>query len=210
MLLEMYLEKTRGQNKFGSFITTAGKVLDKASIPSSPYLTAADTFLKFANDTIQNDTKETGAKLFANITLQFADRDKEIQTCRDARNAETGAIGILAATGSKGPNFLELGNLDKKYCWRYNLGSTAEIEYAKQPSGGCGAVADTEWNEPSNDYVMLFLSADVMLSAQPKTGTHGLSDVDVLKLASRHVDDVSNARALCDSLKASRNLCGVN
>jgi hypothetical protein len=207
MLLEMYLEKTRGANTFGSLLTTASTVLGKLSIPASPYLTAANTFLSFANQTIQNETKDSGAKLFATVSFQFANHDlSTVQACRDAGDEETGAIAVIAATGTAGPNRLSLGNLDRNYCWRYNVDYTYEIEYALKGGGNCSNIPEAQWNEPSNDYTMLFLSANVIL---PTGGNKalGLNDFD---LASQHVKDLENARKLCDSLKLARKLCGVN
>jgi hypothetical protein len=213
MLLEMYLEKTRAANKFGTFLTTAGNVLGKLSIPANPYLTAADQFLSFANQTIQSETKDAGAKLFATVNFQFADRDiSDVQTCRDAGNEETGAIAVIAATGTKGPNLLTLGNLDKSFCWRYNVGSTYAIQSAPAQPGGCSAVSEAQWAEPSNDYVMLFLSAAVIVPQQQVAGARMPYSVNVndLNLATQRLKDLSSARALCDSLNLPRKLCGVN
>jgi hypothetical protein len=214
MLLEMYLEKTRGANSFGTFLTTAGKVLGKLSIPANPYLTATNTFINFANETIQNETKDAGAKLFATVTLQFADRDyKDVRSCPEG-DTVTGAIAVLAATGSGGANLLTLGNLDQRFCWRYSTASTYEIQYASKPASGCSNVSEAQWAEPSNDYVMLLLSAAVVLPSTPapKVGTFETAESEVsdYERASRRVDDLRNARKLCDSLKVPRKLCGVN
>ena len=208
MLLEMYLEKTRSANTFGNVLQTASTVLGKLSIPANPYLTAANTFLSFANQTIQTETKDSGAQLFATLTFQFADRAyTSVQDCQNAGDSETGAIAVIAAAGNNGSNLLTLGNLDQRYCWRYNLGSTYEIQYAAKPTGSCTTVPDNQWNEPSNDYTMLFLSADTI---PKKGGGYQALTVNDLDTAAKHVDDLKNARALCDSFKASRTLCGVN
>lgn len=216
MLLEMYLEKTRGSNTFGTFLTTAGTVLGKMSIPANPYLTAANQFINFANQTIQNETKDAGAKLFATITFQFVGKDyADLQSCHAAGGEETGAVAVLAATGSSGTNLLTLGNLAQHYCWRYSTENTYEVQYAPKPTAGCSAVTEVQWAEPSNDYVMLLVSAaavrsltaPVRGSTDVQTGEPVASDFD---LASKRVQDLTNSRQLCDSLKLSRTLCGVN
>lgn len=215
MLLEMYLEKTRGSNSFGTFLTTAGKVLGKLSIPANPYLTAANQFINFANETIQNETKDSGAKLFATVTFQFVNADyHDVQSCHEAGGEETGAIAVLAATGTSGASLLTLGNLSQRFCWRYSIENTYEIQYAAKPTAGCSGIPEAQWAEPSNDYVMLFLSAAVVPQSTPPPSTRGLEmaepEATDFGLTSKRVEDLTNSRKLCDSLKVPRRLCGVN
>ena len=218
MLLEMYLEKTRGSNTFGTFLTTAGNVLGKMSIPANPYLTVANQFINFANQSIQNETKDAGAKLFATVTFQFVDRDyPDVQSCQNAGGEETGAIAVLAATGSNGPNLLALGNLAQRFCWRYNTVSTYEIQYAAKPASGCSSsIPEAQWAEPSNDYVMLFLSAAVASPPRSQLAAGALQyelaepEANDFGLTSQRLQDLTNSRKLCDSFNVSRKLCGVN
>ncbi|HKV28009.1 MAG TPA: hypothetical protein VJN90_07035 [Candidatus Acidoferrales bacterium] len=222
MLLEMYLEKTRGSNSFGTFLTTAGTLLGKLSIPANPYLTAANQFINFANQSIQNETANSGAKLFATVTFQFADRNySDVQSCENAGDQETGAVAVIAGTGSHGPNLLRLGNLAQKFCWRYNVSSTYEIQYALKPADGCSVnISDAQWAEPSNDYVMLFLSAAVAnppasllirqnAGYQYELATPEGNAADFARVSQR-LKDLTNSRVLCDDLKVPRKLCGVN
>jgi hypothetical protein len=216
MLLEMYLEKTRGANSFGAFLTTAGTVLGKMSIPANPYLTAANQFINFANQTIQNETKDSGAKLFATVTFQFVGKDySDVPSCHAAGGEETGAVAVLAATGSKGNNLLTLGNLAQRFCWRYNTENTYEIQYASKPTSGCSSVTESQWSEPSNDYVMLLVSAAAVRSAnvplrESTNASSGEPTSTDFELTSKRMQDLKTSRELCDSLKLSGALCGVN
>ncbi len=198
ILLEMYLEKTRGADSFGKILTTAGSILGQMPIPANPYLAVANQFINFTNQTILSETAETGAKLFATVNLQFADRDySDLQSCKNAGGEATGAIAVVAATGAAGPNLLALGNLSQRYCFRYSSESTYEVQYATKPAAGCAAIPETQWAEIANDYVMLLLSA---ATANPPRFLR----------KNAPAADFSDARVLCDSLRVSRRLCGVD
>ena len=110
MLVQMYLEKTRGAYTFGTIVQDAGTILKALPIPASPYLTAANAFINFANTSIQDDAKNSGAMLFAQVLLQFADQDyPDVQTCKNKGGDSTGAIAVVAATGRTDVNLLNIG-----------------------------------------------------------------------------------------------------
>jgi hypothetical protein len=213
MLVQMYLEKTRGANTFGTIVQDAGTILKALPIPASPYLTAANAFINFANTSIQDDAKNARAILFAQVLIQFADQDyPDVQTCRNNGGDTTGAIAVVAATGTNDGNLLTLGNLDQRYCWRFTTDSAYEIQYAPKPTTGCSNISESQWNEPSNDYTMMLLTATKTPSA-PSPGhffetLEAGEAVDVGR-ATAWADDLRNARKLCDSLKLNRALCGV-
>ena len=103
MQLSLYVEKTRGANTFGTIVTDASSIIGSLPIPASPYLSAADTFLNFATKSITDDaTNSKNAMLIATINIPFADHDiPNTQSCIDGGGSYTGAIGVVAATGSK-------------------------------------------------------------------------------------------------------------
>ena len=213
MLVQMYLEKTRGANTFGTIVQDAGTILNALPIPASPYLTAANAFINFANTSIQDDAKNSGAMLFAQVLIQFADQDyPDVQTCKNNGGDSTGAIAVVAATGRSDGNLLTLGNLDQRYCWRFITNSAYEIQYAAKPAAGCSNIAESQWNEPSNDYTMMLLTATKTPST-PGAGhlfeiLEAAEPVDTGRAAA-WADDLVNSRKLCDSLKLNRHLCGV-
>ncbi|MFY9855147.1 MAG: hypothetical protein WAK26_14845 [Terracidiphilus sp.] len=230
LLVSMYLEKTRGSNGFGDVLKAAGDLLGKLPIPANPYLTAANTFISYANTTVQNETTGGGAQEFASLDLKFADRNyPDEQSCRNGGGEGAEAIAVIAATGGSGPNLLTLGNLDQRYCWRYTTDGASEIQYASKPIAGCSpSIPESEWTEPSNDYTMLLLTAAVVLPTptpavallQPHTG--GLFRLDSfgggkagppaadLGLADQRLKDLTASRRFCDHMGVSRALCGVN
>src|SRR5208282_800173 len=112
-----------------------------------------------ANTAIQDDAKNSAnAILFATINIPFADQDfADPQSCTNGGGSSTGAIAVVAATGGSGGNLLPLGNLSQSYCWRYQTAPTFEIQDAPKPAAGC--TDNMAWNEPSNDYTMLLLTA---------------------------------------------------
>lgn len=205
MHLDMYAEKARDKNTFGTIVTDAASIIQALPIPASPYLTVANTFLDFANKSIKDDASNSkNATLFAQVDIPFADSDySDTQSCTDHSGSSTGAIAVLAATGTKGPNLVSLGNLSQKYCWRYRTDSTFEIQYAPKPGGGCAAtIDDSKWNEPSNDYTMLLLTAQKVPSPSP------LGAMDVVRAAD-WIKGLSNSQKLCESLGVKQTLCGV-
>ena len=209
----MYAEKVRGANKFGTIVMDAASIIKTLPIPASPYLTVADQFLNFANQSIQDDASQSSnATLFATLNIPFADQDYDLQGCINQADSYTGAIATLAATGASGPNLLTLGNLSQRFCWRYKSDNTFEIQYAPKPASGCTNVAESHWNEPSNDYTMLLLTAEKVPSAS-HIGANALSFSHIgamdLDEASEWTRGLSNSRKVCDSLKIASALCGV-
>jgi hypothetical protein len=173
MQLKIYAEKPRDKNTFGTIVMDASSILKALPIPANPYLTVANTSLDFANKTIQDDASNSkNAVLFAAVTISFADRDySDIATCESHNDSYTGAIAVVAATGATGSHLLTLGNLSQRYCWRYNSHNTYEVQYADKPASGCSGLSDSQWNEISNDYTMLLLSAE-NVPATPAGGEH--------------------------------------
>jgi hypothetical protein len=141
--------------------------------------------------------------LIATLNIPFADHDiAGTQSCIDGGGSYTGAIGVIAATGVSGPHFLTLGNLDKKYCWRYSTASTFEVQFANKPAAGCaGSIPEAQWNEPSNDYTMLLLTAE----STPSTLVHNALNLDH---ATTRAQQLPNSEKVCDSLHVSSVLCG--
>jgi hypothetical protein len=203
MQLSIYLEKTRGANTFGTIVDDASSIIGSLPIPASPYLSAADTFLTFATKAIQDDANNSNnANLIATVNIPFADTPiSDLQTCEDQQDSYTGAIAVIAATGNSGSHFLTLGNLDQRYCWRFSSDNTFEVQYADKPSGGCTTVQDSQFNEPSNDYTMLTLTAETVPSSTPHNATN-------VESATRRTQELSNSKKICDSLRVSSELCG--
>jgi hypothetical protein len=230
LLVSMYLEKTRGAHGFGNVLKASGDLLGKLPIPANPFLTAANTFVNYANTTVQNETTGAGgAQQFASLDLKFADRSyPDEQTCRNGGGEGAETIAVLAANGSSGSNLLTLGNLDQRYCWRYTTDGASEIQFAPKPSAGCSStIPESAWAEPSNNYTMLLLTAAVVLPAsapgltllQPHPG--GLFSMEPLGggpagppadlgVADQRLKDLTAARNFCDPLRVSRARCGVN
>jgi len=231
LLVSMYLEKTRGSTGFGDVLKAAGDLLGKLPIPANPFLTAANTFINYANTTVQNETTGGGgAQQFASLDLKFADRDfPDEQSCKNGGGEGVEAVAVLAATGKAGPNLLTLGNLDQRFCWRYTTDGASEVQFAAKPTAGCSSnIPDSQFAEPSNDYTMLLLTAAVVLPAptpapallQPHSG--GIFTMDSigsgtvappvadLGLADKRLKDLTASRQFCDHMGVSRALCGVN
>jgi hypothetical protein len=120
-----------------------------------------------------------------------------VESCTNGGGSSTGAIAVVAATGASGS--IPLGNLSQSYCWRYQTDPTFEIQYASKAS----KPSCSEWNELSNDYTMLLLTAVKSPASSPSVA---LSD---LRLASDWVSGLANSQKLCDSLKADPKMCGV-
>jgi hypothetical protein len=205
MQLSLWLEKVRAGNTFGTIVTDASSIIGSLPIPANPYLSATDTFLNFATKSIQDDASDSkNATLIATMNIPFADHDvPTTQSCIDQQGSYTGAIAVVDATGVSGPHFLTLGNLDQRFCWRYSTANTFEIQYANQPSGGCTTnIPDSQWNEPSNDYTMLLLTAETVPSSTP---ANAVNKVDRAKAWTR---DKTNSEKVCDSLGVISRLCG--
>ena len=227
MQLDLYLNKTRGANTFGTVLTTAGDILGKLPIPANPYTTVTNQFLQFANQTIQNESKDAGARLFASITLQFNNRDEpNIQTCLDNDHQPTGAIAVVSETGAHGANPLPVANLNKNYCWRYTTDTNYEIQYVAKPASGiCTSLpAGAAWAELPNDYVMLIVSAATVLPPLPITlkkdgslaTTLDLNDPSTLgalmeteDLKRKRLQDLQESVKLCKAMDIPVALCGV-
>jgi hypothetical protein len=206
MQLNMYAEKNRGANTFGTIVQDASTIIKALPIPANPYLTYADAFLNFATTSIQDDASNSkNATLFTSINIPFADTDyTDMQQCVNNSGSFTGAIAVLAATGTSGPNSLSLGNLSQKYCWRYESDNTFEIQYAPKPAAGCSNIDDSKWNEPSNDYTMLLLTAQKV----PPSSSGG--NAARLPSVNEWVEGLSNSAKLCNSLRVTTTLCGVD
>lgn len=196
MLLDLYLNRVRGKNTFGTVLDTAGNLLSKLSIPANPYSNAASEVLKFANDTITAQSKDSGGQLFASVTLQFNDRAVAAAKCGDFQS--TGAIAVIAAAGRKDSVPLPLADLATKYCWRYVSANGYEVQAANRPAGGCTAVAAGDFKEVPNDYVMLVVSAATLT----RLGT-------VTSMGTHRFEDLTRSKKLCTELKMSPVLCGV-
>jgi hypothetical protein len=207
MLLELYLDKVRGANTFGTVLDTASGLLGKLPIPSNPYLTAANEVLQWATTTITNESKDTGGQLFASITLQFNDRDETDTTkCAQDDHQTTGAIVVIGPKGAQtGSAPISLGNLEQKYCWRYVSDSTYEVQYAAKLQGGCDALPASVYSEVPNDYIMILISA-ANISPPPRNqfalpiGPVG---------PSKRQRDIQEATKLCDSMNLASAYCGV-
>jgi hypothetical protein len=207
MLLELYLDKVRGENTFGKVLDIAGSLLAKLPIPANPYTNAASEVLKFANDAITSETRDAGGRLFASITLQFNDRDEpDLGKCAADSYQATGAIAVVGATGAHNIKPLALGNLSARYCWRYGSENTYEVQYAVKPTAGCHAVPAGEYRELPNDYVMIVVSAQTI----PRPSLENpFTKSDSLPRGSKRMDDLLTSKALCDAMRLAPAYCGV-
>ena len=228
MQLDLYLNKIRGANTFGTVLTTAGDILGRLPIPANPYTTVTNQFLQFANRTIQNESNDSGAKLFASITLQFNNRDEpNIQNCLDNDHQPTGAIAVVSEKGAHGANPLPVANLNKNYCWRYTTDTNYEVQYVAKPTSGvCSAVPDNApWAELPNDYVMLVVSAAKVLPLVPIPLNSDGSPARMLDLndpstfgalmqnedlRKQRLKDLQDSIKLCKAMDIPVALCGVN
>lgn len=203
ILLDIYLNKTRGKNTFGRVLDIAGSILAKLPIPANPYSNAANEILKFANDTVTTESKDVGGQLFASVTLQFNNKDaSDPKNCGDFQS--TGAIAVIGAAGSQDTSPLPLGNLSKKYCWRYLSTNTYEVQYALKPESGCDKLADSAFNEVPNDYVMIVVSA-AAIAKPPDDPGHEYTK----QARPERLDDLQESMKLCGAMKLPPILCGV-
>lgn len=228
MQLDLYLNKIRGANTFGTVLTTAGDILGRLPIPANPYTTVTNQFLQFANQTIQNESKDSGAKLFASITLQFNNRDEpNIQNCLDNDHQPTGAIAVVSETGAHGPKPLPVANLNKNYCWRYTTDTNYEVQYVAKPTSGlCASLpASAPWAELPNDYVMLIVTAATVLPVVPIALKNDGSLPTILDLndpstmgalmenedrKKKRLQDLQESIKLCKAMDIPVALCGVH
>jgi hypothetical protein len=201
MQLDLYLARVRSDNTFGKILTVASQFLGKLPIPANPYATVANQVLQFANQTITNETSREGALQFASVTLQFSRLNiPDLEQCTENDYQSTGAIAIIGAGGAHNVPPLPLGNLDKRYCWKYASKNTYEVLYAAKPRQGCQSLAESAYEEVPNDYVMLLVSAASV--AKPTKG-------GVAAEGSFRSRDLAESRKLCEAMGVDLNQCGV-
>lgn len=216
ILLELYLDKTRGANTFGQILDQAGSLLSKLPIPANPYTNAVSQVVNFATTTITNQTKDAGGELFASLTLQFNDRDqRDIAQCvRDGFQA-SGAIAVVGARGTRNVPPLPLDKLSSDYCWRYVADNTFEIQYAPRPAAGCNGLSDVAFKDVPNDYVMLLVSAATVIPGPSALNNVFAETIDgkpnpAAELLVRRKQDLQESKKLCDAMKLDAIYCGVN
>ena len=212
ILLELYLDKTRGANTFGKILDDAGTLLSTLPIPANPYTNAVSQVVGFATKEIAAESADAGGQLFASVTLQFNDRDQtDISQCNSDDFESTGAIAIIGAQGAKNAILLPLDKLTSDYCWSYVSENTFEVQYAPKPDGGCANVAAAAFKEVPNDYVLMVLSAAPVLPVNSphnifaEVAPGGGPGTTLL----RRQKDLQESIKLCDAMKLSHYLCGV-
>lgn len=211
ILLELYLDKTRGKNTFGTILDAAGTLLAKLPIPANPYTNAVSQVVSFATSAITKETTDAGGQLFASVTLQFNDRDQpDINQCHGDGFESTGAIAVMGAKGAQNTPLLPLDKLGSDYCWRYVADNTFEVQYAPKPAAGCASVSANAFQDVPNDYVMMVLSAQVVL---PPTSVHNTFaealEVGRATTLSRRQQDLEESRKLCAAMKLNPVYCGA-
>jgi hypothetical protein len=202
--LSLYLAKTRDKTTFGNIIDVASDALQKLPIPSNPYTQGVDKFLEFANTSIEKEIKDTGADLFASMTMQFADRDEDVTSCLADGNQATGAMAVIRSTGDKKAKLLPITDLNAKYCFRYSTSETYELQYAAKSNIDCGAISEGQWAEVPNDYVMLLVSAAPTI----KPVSPDLKD-RARPGPPERLFELLESKKLCDAMKVPASFCGV-
>lgn len=207
--LDLFMAKTRGKSSFGNVLDIAAKTLAKLPIPSNPYTTAANQFLKFANQSIEDQTGPQAAMAFASITLAFTNQDqKDINACLNDGFQATGAIAVFRDTGPKDAQLLPVVNLNQQYCFRYTSQFTYELQYLTRPPSGCTNLPENAWQEVPNDYVMLIVSAQRPPSSQTKgvdiDSFGGKSAWDLQRRL-----DVQESKKLCELMGLLPKNCGI-
>jgi hypothetical protein len=213
ILLELFLDKTRGKNTFGTILDVAGTLLAKLPIPANPYTNAVSQVVSFATSSIAKETTDAGGQLFASVALQFNDRDQpDINQCHDNGFESTGAIAVVGAKGAQNTPPLPLDRLGSDYCWRYVPDITFEVQYAPkpQPPVGCAGVSPDAFKDVPNDYVMMVLAAQVVL---PPTSVRNIFaeplGVGRATILSRRQQDLEESRKLCAAMKLNSVYCGA-
>ena len=206
MQLDIFLEKTRGANTFGSVLTTAGQLLGKLPIPANPYTNAANQIFQFANQTIQQETTGGGAIPVASLTLQFNNRDEsDLNRCVNNDFEATGAIAVVGTVAGSGVTPLPTQNFSLNYCTRYVANNTYALQYAKMPATGCGTV--TAWAEMPNDYMMLVVAAATV--APPPTRLNTFFEPLDLPSTPKRFQDLQESKKLCDAMNIKSVYCGI-
>lgn len=189
--------------------------------------------MQFANQAIDGEIKGSGeAQLFASLTLTFADfNEPNVRSCLADGYQPTGAIAVFTNKGEAGATLLPTSDLHKHYCFRYSSQETYELQYATKPANGCKNIADSEWNEVPNDYVMLLVSAHRHVSSE--AAAHGYLDyvmtserlgkpgrpVGILQYAeemrlspseTQRLIDLNESLKLCTAMKLPPRDCGVH
>jgi hypothetical protein len=204
--LDLFMARTRGTNTFGDVLDVASKVLAKLPIPSNPYTSGAGKFLDFANQSIQSQTGDKGAIVFASLTLPFLDQEQgDINACMNDGFQTTGAIAVFRSTGAAGVSLLPVTNLSQQYCFRYTSEFTYELQYAGKPQAGCTNLQASAWQEVPNDYVMLIISAQKPPSSQNKS----LKPGDKSAWDEQRLVDLQESGKLCDAMALPRRNCGI-
>jgi hypothetical protein len=157
--LSISLAKTRGRNTFGEILDLAGKALAKLPIPPNPYVGAANKFLQFANDAI-NDTSNKQLNVpFAEVSLSFnKGQEPDLAKCKSAGNERTGAFAVLLARGAPNSELVPVTNTDQLYCFSYSSSNTYELLAANKSGGVCPS-NENAYQAVNNDYVMFLISA---------------------------------------------------
>jgi hypothetical protein len=205
--LDFYLDKTQGSNTFGRILDTAGSVIGKLPIPPNPYTDALKQFAQFANDTIAKETKDSGGQLVAQVQLEFNDRDQASAVeCKREGFETTGAIGVIGTNGpDSGDVITDKEIADERYCWAFSDQNTYAIKYAPRPNtGGCEGVPTSSFKEVPNDYVMIILSAQIVIPSHINVLAQ-----DARALFARRQQDLLESRKVCDLMKLDHIYCGA-
>jgi hypothetical protein len=157
--LSISLAKTRGTNTFGEILDLAGKALNKLPIPPNPYTIAANKFLAFANDAINDTTNKQMDVPFAQVSLSFnKGKEADINRCKSAGKERSGVIAVLQSKGLQNAELIPVADTDQLYCFKYSSVSTYELLAAKKIGGLC-PTDNSAYRGVNNDYVMFIMSA---------------------------------------------------
>jgi hypothetical protein len=211
ILLEVYMDKVRGRNSFGDVLDFAGTLLAKLPIPANPYTNAVSQVVGYATAAITKATTDNGGQLLASITLQFNDRDENVDQCKADDFQSTGAIGVIRPEGAEGATLLLLDRLNSDYCWTSVADNTYEIQYAPKPATGCANLAPTAYKDVPNDYMMIVLGANKVIPSADvqKMFLEGLRRGPGTSVFMQRQYDLREAAKLCDALKLNHIYCGA-
>ena len=190
--IDLTLAKVRGKSTFGEVLDVAGKAFAALPIPASPFTDAANKFLKFTNDAIDESTKGANSEHFGKIDLAFNNEaESDIKKCASRGKERTGAVALLLGRGQKGVDLIPITNTEKNYCFSYSSINTYELlAGARKPNGTCPD--SNKYSGVANDYVMF------LISAQPaKSDTLSVSGAS------------SESKNRCRSAKLPLTACGV-